>query len=56
MITNKNVERYLLISAVMFVSFLLLGSFVISKNIIELAYLITLYIFIIVVKIISGKE
>lgn len=56
MITNKNVERYLWISAVMFVTLLLLGSFIISKNFIELAYLITLYTFIIVVKLIGNKE
>lgn len=56
MTTNKNVERYLWISAVMFVTFLLSGSFIISRNFLELAYLITLYVFIIIVKLISSKE
>ena len=54
--TNKNVERYLWISAVSFITFLLLGSFILSRNLLELAYLIILYAFLIVIKIVSSKE
>ena len=39
MTTNKNVERYLWISSVMFVTYLLLSSFIVSKNLLELGYL-----------------
>ena len=46
MITNKNIEKYLLISAVAFITYLLLGSFVVSKNFLELGYLIIFYMFI----------
>ena len=46
MTTNKNVEKYLWITAVMFVTYLLLGSFIVSKNYIELLYLVVLYGFI----------
>lgn len=56
MTTNKNVERYLWISSVVFVTFLLLGSFIISKNFLELAYLIILYAFLILIKIVSSTE
>lgn len=48
MITNKNREKYLLISAIAFITFLLLGSFVVSRNFLELGYLIVFYMFIIV--------
>lgn len=56
MTNNKNVERYLWISAVMFVTYLLLGSFIVSKNLLDLAYLITLYAFIIFIKITDKKK
>ena len=56
MTDNKNIERYLWISAVMFVTYLLLGSFIVSKNFLELGYLIILYVFIIVVKIVNKKK
>jgi len=48
MITNKNREKYLLISAIAFITYLLLGSFVVSGNFVELGYLIIFYVFIIV--------
>jgi predicted membrane protein len=51
MTTEKNIERYLWISAVMFVTYLLLNSFIISKNFLELGYLIILYTIIIINKI-----
>ena len=56
MTIEKNVERYLWILAVSFITFLLLGSFILSRNLLELAYLIILYAFLIVIKIVSGKE
>lgn len=56
MTTNKNVERYLWISSVMFVTYLLLSSFIVSKNYLELGYLVVLYIFIIVGKIIEKRK
>lgn len=56
MTTNKNVERYLWISAVMFVTYLLLGSFIVSKNLLELGYLVVLYTFIIIAKIMKNKK
>lgn len=56
MTSNKNVERYLWISAVMFVTYLLLSSFIVSKNFLDLAYLIILYIFIICVKLVDRKK
>lgn len=46
MITNKNREKYLVISAIVFITYLLLGSFVVSKNILELIYLVVFYVFI----------
>jgi len=48
MITNKKTEKYLLISAIAFITYLLLGSFVVSRNFLELFYLIIFYVFIIV--------
>ena len=56
MTTNENVEKYLWISAVSFITFLLLGSFILSRNLLELAYLIVLYAFLIIIKIVSSKE
>ena len=56
MTTNKNFEKYLWISAVTFVTYLLLGSFIVSGNLLELGYLIILYVFIISIKIVSKKE
>ena len=43
MTTNKNIEKYLWISAVLFVTYLFLGSFIVSKNLYDLLYLIILY-------------
>ena len=51
MTTNKNIEKYLWISAVIFITYLFLGSFIISKKISELIYLIILYITILINKI-----
>ena len=56
MTTNKNVERYLWISSVMFVTYLLLSSFIVSKNLLELGYLFVLYTIIIIAKIIDNRK
>lgn len=56
MITNNNIEKYLWIAAVTFITYLLLGSFIISNNFVELIYLMILYLLITVVKLISSKE
>ena len=48
MITNKKGEKYLVISAIAFITYLLLGSFVVSKSFLELGYLVIFYMFIIV--------
>ena len=56
MATNKNVERYLWISTVMFVTYLFLSSFIVSKDLLELGYLVVLYTFIIIAKIIDNRK
>ena len=56
MTTNKNVEKYLWTLSVIFITYLLLGSFIVSKDFLDLAYLITLYSFMGVVKIINIKK
>ena len=56
MITNKNIEKYLWITAVIFVTYLLLGSFILSNNFVELGYLIILYSVILIVKLTCSKE
>lgn len=43
MTTNKSIEKYLWISAVLFVTYLFLGSFIISKDLSALFYLLILY-------------
>ena len=47
MITNNKYDKYLLISAIAFITYLLLGSFVVSKNFVELGYLVMFYMFIV---------
>lgn len=56
MTINKNVEKYLWILAVLFITYLLLGSFIVSKNILELAYLVILYSSLIAIKLVSNKK
>ena len=48
MITQKNRDKYLIISAIAFITYLLLGSFVVSRNFLELAYLLTMYAVIVI--------
>ena len=55
MTNDKNVEKYLWVSAVMFVTYLLLGSFIVSKNYVDLVYLVILYVFVTIVKIVERK-
>ena len=47
MVTEKNKEKYLVISTIIFITYLLLGSFVVSGSILDLGYLIVFYAFII---------
>ncbi len=56
MTTNKNIEKYLWMSAVLFITYLFIGSFIVSKDLWDLAYLIILYLFIGIIKIISIKK
>lgn len=56
MTTNKGVEKYLWVSAVLFVTYLFIGSFIVSKNFFDLGYLIILYLFIFINKFISRKK
>lgn len=55
MITENSTGRYLFISVLGFVTYLFLGSFIVSKNFLDLAYLITFYVFMIAIKIIDRK-
>lgn len=48
MITNSKREKYFVISTIIFITYLLLGSFVVSGNFLELAYLIIFYAVIII--------
>ncbi len=53
MISNKSIEKYLWASVVIFVTYLFLGSFIVSRNLLDLAYLIILYTFMVIVKVVS---
>lgn len=54
--TYDKCEKYLLLLALVFISFLLIGSFIVSKDYLDIVYLITLYTFLIIGKIKSKKE
>lgn len=54
--TYDKCEKYLLLLALIFVTFLLIGSFIVSKDYLDIVYLITLYTFLIIGKIKSKKE
>ena len=43
MITNDKTDKYTLILIIVFITYLLLGSFVVSGNYLDLGYLIILY-------------
>ena len=54
--TYDKCEKYLMLLALVFVTFLLIGSFIVSGNYIDIIYLVTLYTFLIIGKIKSKKE
>lgn len=56
MITNKNIEKYLWISTILFITYLLLGSFIVSKDLLDLGYLVVLYIFLLSNKFLNKKN
>ena len=49
--TENSIGKYLWMSVVMFVTYLFLGSFIISKNLFDIIYLAVLYFFIVISKI-----
>lgn len=55
MITNKNVEKRLWMFVVMFITYLFLGSFLVSKNLYDLVFLLLLYTFLICTKLYDKK-
>lgn len=56
MITNKNIEKYLWISTILFITYLLLGSFIVSRDLLDLGYLVVLYIFLLSSKFLNKKS
>lgn len=54
--TENSMGKYLWMSVVMFVTYLFLGSFIISKNMFDILYLIILYLCIISVSIYNKKS
>lgn len=56
MTKDKSISKYLWITAVIFVTYLFVGSFMVSRNILELIYLIILYSVIIIVKLLDKIE
>ena len=54
--TYKNNEKYLLLLALTFLTFLLIGSFIVSRDYLDIVYLVTLYTFLIIGKIKSKNE
>lgn len=56
MTTNKNIEKYLWIVTVLFVTYLLVGSFIVSGNFLDLIYLVVLYLSFLIVKINSKRK
>ncbi len=56
MTKNKNIEKYLWMVTVLFITYLLVGSFIESSNFLDVIYLIVLYIFIIFTKIVNKKQ
>lgn len=54
--TENSVGKYLWMSVVMFVTYLFLGSFIVSRNIFDVLYLIILYSSIIAVSFINKKN
>lgn len=55
MITNKKLDKYFWITSLVFITYLFIGSFVVSKDWLDLGYLVVLYIFIGIVNL-SNKN
>ena len=53
MTINKNVEKVLWMFSVMFITYLLVGSFIVSRNILDIVYLVILYTSMIVIKFVN---
>jgi len=53
---NNDTGKYLYRLSVVFISYLLVGSFVFSRDYIELVYLIVLYVSIIILKLLHNKN
>ena len=56
MTTKRNTGKCLWCWSVVFISYLLIGSFIVSGNILDLIYLVTLYSCLIIQKIIDVKK
>ena len=54
--TYDKCEKYLMLLALIFVTFLLIGSFIVSRDYLDIVYLVTLYTFLIIGKIKSKDE
>lgn len=56
MTEGTRISKYLWTSMVLYTTYLLIGSFIVSRNFFDLAYLVVLYSIIIYTKIKSKKE
>lgn len=56
MITSKNVDKYLWITSLIFITYLFIGSFIVSRDWLDLGYLIILYSFIVAVRLTSKNK
>lgn len=54
--TYDKCEKYLMLLALIFVTFLLIGSFIVSRDYLDIVYLVILYAFLITGKIKSKDE
>lgn len=55
MTTNNDTAKYLWMLSVVFISYLLIGSFIVSRDYFELTYLLILYASIIVTKLLHKR-
>jgi len=51
MVTSKNVNKYLWLTSLIFITYLFIGSFIVSRDWLDLGYLILLYSFIVTVRL-----
>ena len=56
MTINKNVEKVLWMFSVMFITYLLVGSFIVSRNILDIVYLVILYATMIIIKFANRSQ